>query len=65
MSDGPVDAPATVPGAQVTPPAPQGKALVWDLPVRVIHWLLVLAVCGSWATQELEGDWFRYHVWCG
>jgi cytochrome b len=65
MSDGPVDTSAPVPGAQVPPPAPQGKALVWDLPVRVMHWSLVLAVCGSWATQELEGDWFRYHVWCG
>jgi cytochrome b len=41
------------------------NSLVWDLPVRVMHWSLVLAVSGSWATQELEGDWFRYHVWCG
>jgi cytochrome b len=30
-----------------------------------MHWTLVLAVAGSWATQELEGDWFKYHVWCG
>ena len=41
------------------------RALVWDLPVRVMHWTLVLAVAGAWATQELEGDWFKYHVWCG
>ncbi len=41
------------------------RALVWDLPVRVMHWTLVLAVVGAWATQELEGDWFKYHVWCG
>jgi cytochrome b len=39
--------------------------LVWDLPVRLMHWTLVLAVAGAWATQELEGDWFKYHVWCG
>ncbi len=53
-------APTVAVGAQ----APRG-ARVWDLPVRVMHWSLVLAVCGSWLTQELEGDWFRYHVWCG
>jgi cytochrome b len=41
------------------------RALVWDLPVRLMHWTLVLAVGGAWATQELEGDWFKYHVWCG
>jgi cytochrome b len=47
-------------------PAPGAtRALVWDLPVRVMHWTLVLAVAGAWATQELEGDWFKYHVWCG
>jgi cytochrome b len=39
--------------------------LVWDLPVRIMHWTLVLGVAGAWATQELEGDWFSYHVWCG
>ena len=41
------------------------RALVWDLPVRVMHWTLALAVAGAWATQELEGDWFKYHLWCG
>jgi len=41
------------------------RALVWDLPVRLMHWTLVMAVAGAWATQELEGDWFEYHVWCG
>lgn len=59
MSDRPVEA------SPVEVPPPPGSSLVWDLPVRVIHWSLVLTVCGSWATQELEGDWFRYHVWCG
>lgn len=41
------------------------RVLVWDLPVRLMHWTLVLAVGGAWATQEIEGDWFKYHVWCG
>lgn len=58
MSDGSVESGESV-------PPPRGGERVWDLPVRVMHWALVLAVCGSWATQEIEGDWFRYHVWCG
>ncbi|MCU0758173.1 MAG: cytochrome b/b6 domain-containing protein [Steroidobacteraceae bacterium] len=41
------------------------RVLVWDLPVRLMHWTLALAVAGAWATQEIEGDWFEYHVWCG
>lgn len=45
-------------------PNPQQR-LVWDLPVRVIHWSLLLAVVGSWLTQELPGDWFAWHVRCG
>ena len=48
-----------------TPPEPAATRRVWDLPLRVMHWTLVLAVLGSWMTQELEGDWFRYHLWCG
>jgi cytochrome b len=41
------------------------RRLVWDLPVRVIHWSLLFAVIGSWLTHELEGDWFAWHVRCG
>jgi cytochrome b len=45
--------------------AEQGARKVWDLPVRVMHWGLVLAVGGAWLTRELEGDWFAWHVRCG
>ena len=38
---------------------------VWDLPVRVTHWLLLLAVSGSWISAELSGDAFRWHEYCG
>ena len=38
---------------------------IWDLPVRLMHWGLVLAVAGAWLTRELEGDWFAWHVRCG
>ncbi len=46
------------------PETSQGRR-VWDLPVRIIHWGLVLAVSGAWLSRELEGDWFRVHTWCG
>lgn len=40
--------------------------LVWDLPIRVMHWGIALAGVGSWLTQEvLEDDAFRWHVWFG
>jgi cytochrome b len=42
-----------------------GTRRVWDLPVRVIHWSLLAAVAGAWASREIEGDWFRVHTWCG
>ena len=41
------------------------RTLIWDLPVRVTHWLLVAAVCGSYVTHTLGSNYFRYHVWCG
>jgi cytochrome b len=42
-----------------------GERRVWDLPVRVFHWALLLAVVGSYVTHELGVNWFKYHVWCG
>jgi cytochrome b len=35
--------------------------LVWDLPVRVTHWALVLAVAGCWATHYAGVEWFTWH----
>lgn len=35
--------------------------LVWDLPVRITHGLLVLAVAGSWATHYAGVEWFAWH----
>jgi cytochrome b len=34
---------------------------VWDLPTRLFHWLLVLAVAGAIITGELRGDLFVWH----
>ena len=28
--------------------------LVWDLPIRVFHWLLAILILGSWYTVEID-----------
>jgi cytochrome b len=38
---------------------------VWDLPVRVFHWTLVLAIIGAFVTNRLGVAYFQYHIWCG
>ena len=40
-------------------------ALVWDWPLRVFHWSLVLAVAGSFATHYAGIEWFGWHRRCG
>jgi cytochrome b len=42
-----------------------GTRLVWDLPVRLVHWLLVLSVLGSYVTSQLGTKLFRWHKYCG
>lgn len=38
---------------------------VWDLPVRLFHWLLVV-MCGiSWITAEMGGNAMEWHMWSG
>ena len=38
--------------------------LVWDLPVRVFHWLTALSFAGAWITAESE-RWRLLHVTLG
>jgi cytochrome b len=45
--------------------AEQEKRLVWDLPLRLFHWLLVLSVAGLWATGEAGFDWMQVHIYLG
>jgi cytochrome b len=48
-----------------TPAAPAERAiLVWDAPVRVFHWLLVLSFAGAYVTAESE-RWRLVHVTLG
>src|SRR5580698_5393961 len=39
--------------------------LVWDLPVRVFHWLLVLTIIGLYVTAKLGTDWTPWHMRLG
>ena len=37
---------------------------VWDLPVRLFHWLIVVLIAAAWATQELGlMDWHMRVGW--
>lgn len=38
-----------------------GRILVWDLPVRVFHWLVVLCFAGAYLTAEHD-SWRLVHV---
>jgi cytochrome b len=47
----------------VTADKDQGRAgrLVWDLPLRLTHWALVLTVAGAWMTHYAGIEWFGWH----
>jgi cytochrome b len=40
----------------------QNTIKVWDLPLRVFHWLLVVAFLTAYLTEE---DFLTLHVWAG
>lgn len=35
---------------------------VWDLPLRLFHWLLVIAVAGAWITKETPLEDIDWHM---
>ena len=41
------------------------QAGVWDLPVRVCHWTLVVSFLGAFITNRLGVSYFKYHVFFG
>ncbi|MBT9457456.1 MAG: cytochrome b/b6 domain-containing protein [Burkholderiaceae bacterium] len=45
-------------------PAEARKVLIWDAPVRVFHWLMVLSFAGAYLTAESE-RWRLVHVSLG
>jgi len=44
---------------------PSYRILVWDLPTRVFHWLLVVLVAVSFITGKAGGTAMQYHEWSG
>jgi cytochrome b len=45
---------------------PSRKAVaVWDWPVRIVHWSLVVLITVSWITSEVGGNAMTYHMWSG
>jgi cytochrome b len=45
-------------------PADRPRTLVWDAPVRVFHWLIVLSFAVAWLSAESE-RWQLVHVTAG
>lgn len=45
--------------------APGVPIKVWDLPVRLFHWTLVLLLVALATTGYLKGDWMTWHMRCG
>ena len=56
----------TVSASRAEEAVPAGKrpVLVWDAPVRVFHWLMVLSFAGAYLTAESE-RWRLLHVTLG
>ena len=49
-------------GTQATAPVP---VRVWDVPVRLFHWLLVLLIIVMFVTGKLGGNWLEWHKRAG
>jgi cytochrome b len=41
------------------------KIRIWDLPVRLFHWTLVVLLTVSYFTGQAGGDWMKFHFWSG
>jgi len=39
--------------------------LVWDLPLRVFHWVLAASVLACWGTARLGFGWMQWHMRLG
>ena len=47
--------------AAAAPTAHATRIRLWDLPVRIFHWSLVIAVLVAFVTAKLGGDWMDWH----
>jgi len=41
------------------------RILVWDIPVRLFHWTLVILMAASYFSGRAGGDWMKLHFWSG
>lgn len=41
------------------------QILVWDLPIRLFHWLLVILMVTSFVTGKIGSIWMQYHMLSG
>lgn len=41
------------------------KHLIWDVPLRIFHWLLVVSILGSWYTSNQDNGLIEYHLILG
>ena len=39
--------------------------LVWDIPTRLFHWLVVALVAASFVSAKIGGNAMQYHEWSG
>ena len=39
--------------------------LIWDLPLRLFHWLFAISILASWYTSEQEGEMIEQHMQLG
>lgn len=45
--------------------ANNSRIRVWDLPVRLFHWVLVILLATSYFSGRAGGDWMKVHFWSG
>lgn len=57
LHPGPLLEPVTDQGVE----GPTVRIRLWDLPLRVFHWLLLTAVTAAIVTGKLGGDWMVWH----
>ena len=43
----------------------QRQIRVWDLPIRLFHWALVILMMVSYFTARAGGEWMKLHFWSG